>query len=81
MDGRSPPPRRPEGSLGKDVQASLGTILRDHYQKIVKEGVPDRFASLMQRYEQKVQGTPTQHLTEVPDVAKGDDSEGKDPAA
>lgn len=81
MDARSVPPGHAKGSLGTDVQASLGNLLRDHYQKIVKEGVPDRFAELLQRYEHKVQGPPTQHLVEPPDVAKSSDNEGKDPAA
>ncbi len=84
MDGRSVPPDQTKGSLGTDVQASLGNLLRDHYQKIVKEGVPDRFADLLQRYEQKLQAPPAQHLGEAPDgaqsVAKGNDNEGKDPA-
>ncbi len=81
MDGRSTPPRRTEGSLGKEVQASLGVLLRDHYQKIVKEGVPDRFADLLLRYEQKVQSLPVPGSAEAPDIAKSNDGEGKDPAA
>ena len=81
MDGRSTPSKGTEGNLGKDVQASLGRLLADHYQKIVKEGVPDRFAELLSRYEQKIQGSPAQDSAEAPDVAKSIDNEGKDPAA
>jgi hypothetical protein len=85
MDGRSTPAKRTQGSLGKDVQASLGGLLRDHYQKIVKEGVPDRFAELLLRYEQKIQGPPAQGSAETPEIAKSvtsdTDNEGKDPAA
>jgi Anti-sigma factor NepR len=90
MDGHSTASKRTEGSLGKDVQASLGRLLADHYQKIVKEGVPDRFADLLQRYEQKIQGSSAQGAAEAPDVAKsahdksthdkGAGNEGKDPA-
>ena len=83
MDGPSTAFKRTQGSLGKDIQASLGGLLRDHYQKIVKEGVPDRFAELLLRYEQKIQGPPAQGSAKAPDIAKstGTDNEGKDPAA
>ena len=85
MRGRSTPSRRTDGSLGTDIQASLGMLLREHYQKIVKEGVPDRFAELLLRYEQKIQGPPAQGSAKAPDIAKGvtsdTDNEGKDPAA
>ena len=81
MHGRSTPSRRTDGSLGTDIQASLGMLLREHYQKIVKEGVPDRFAELLQRYEQKVQGPPAQGLAEAPEAANSTDNKGKDPAA
>jgi hypothetical protein len=85
MDGRSAPSKPTEGSLGKEVQASLGILLRDHYQKIVKEGVPDRFADLLQRYEQKVQGPAAQGSAEAPDIANNvnnsAENQDEDPAA
>ena len=52
-------PARAEGTLGKDVQASIGSQLRREYQKIVDEGVPDRFVELLRRFEQKTQDTST----------------------
>jgi Anti-sigma factor NepR len=44
-------PARTEGTLGKDVQAAIGSQLRREYQKIVDEGVPDRFVDLLRRFE------------------------------
>ena len=70
-----------EGNLGKDIQASLGTQLRKHYQKIVEEGVPDRFMDLLQRYEQKVQDHSAQTSPDSRDVSPRDESEGKDSAS
>jgi hypothetical protein len=78
MDNRGSTSRTAEGSLGKDIQASLGTQLRKHYQKIIEEGVPDRFMDLLQRYEQKVQGGPAGGAAEARDPTMRDDSEGKD---
>jgi len=55
MDTTSSPPAvpRPHGRLGRDVQAKIGNQLRAIYDDIVKEGVPDRFAELLQRLEDK----------------------------
>jgi Anti-sigma factor NepR len=50
-------PARVEGTLSKDVQASIGSQLRREYQKIVDEGVPDRFVELLRRFENKTQDT------------------------
>jgi Anti-sigma factor NepR len=58
MDSRSEPPARPEGHLSKEIQASIGSQLIKQYQKIVEEGVPDRFADLLQRFDQKLQDRP-----------------------
>ncbi len=73
MDSSSGASERSEGTLGKEVQVSIGSQLRKQYQKIVEEGVPDRFLDLLQRYDQKIQerssATPAGH----------DDTEGKDP--
>lgn len=77
MDARSSPPGPTDGTLGKEIQASLGMQLRRHYQKIVEEGVPDRFAALLERFDEKVQGAAP---AEARDAAKRTD-EGKDPAS
>jgi hypothetical protein len=79
-DDPSVSPDPTEGTLGKDVQASLGMLLRRHYQKIVEEGVPDRFADLLLRYDQKVQ-PPASGLAQAPGAVENNDSDGKDPAA
>jgi len=39
------------GKLGRDVQARLGQQLRAMYDDVVNQGVPDRFADLINRLE------------------------------
>ena len=39
------------GKLGRDVQARLGQQLRAMYDDVVNQGVPDRFAELLNRLE------------------------------
>ena len=39
------------GKLGRDVQARLGQQLRAMYDDVVNQGVPDRFADLLNRLE------------------------------
>jgi hypothetical protein len=58
MDTSASAAERGEGTLGKDVQVSIGSQLRKQYQKIVEEGVPDRFLELLQRYDKKLQAGP-----------------------
>jgi hypothetical protein len=41
------------GKLGRDVQARLGQQLRAMYDDVVNQGVPDRFADLLNRLEGK----------------------------
>lgn len=38
--------------LGRDVQARLGQQLRAMYDEVVNQGVPDRFAELLNRLDQ-----------------------------
>lgn len=40
-----------QGKLGRDVQARLGQQLRAMYDDVVNQGVPDRFADLINRLE------------------------------
>ncbi len=60
MTDRKPPkpraPRRRSGEarpprLGKDIQLRIGDKLRAMYDDIVDEGVPDRFAKLLQQFD------------------------------
>ncbi len=37
--------------LGRDVQARLGQQLRAMYDEVVSQGVPDRFADLLNRID------------------------------
>jgi hypothetical protein len=39
------------GKLGREVQARLGQQLRAMYDDVVSQGVPDRFAELLNRLE------------------------------
>ena len=39
------------GKLGREVQACLGQQLRAMYDDVVNQGVPDRFAELLNRLE------------------------------
>jgi len=39
---------KPVAKLGTDVKAKIGDSLRDMYQEIVKQGVPERFALILQ---------------------------------
>jgi hypothetical protein len=43
-------PAKP-GKLGREVQARLGQQLRAMYDDVVSQGVPDRFAELLNRLE------------------------------
>lgn len=50
-DSRSKKPNAKPGKLGRDVQARLGQQLRAMYDDVVNQGVPDRFAELLNRLE------------------------------
>jgi hypothetical protein len=43
--------RRPQASLDATVQARIGAQLRAMYDEVVNEGVPDRFADLIDKLE------------------------------
>lgn len=50
--------RKRRGRLGRDVQSKLGKTLQAYFDDVIKEGVPDRFKDLLQKYdERKDQGT------------------------
>ena len=50
-DARSKKANAKPGKLGRDVQARLGQQLRAMYDDVVNQGVPDRFAELLNRLE------------------------------
>jgi hypothetical protein len=42
-------PEKNKGSLDREVQAKIGQQLRSLYNDVVNEGVPNRFADLLNR--------------------------------
>jgi hypothetical protein len=45
--------RKPRGRLGRDVQGKIGQQLRAMYDDVVNAGVPDRFAEMLQKLDEK----------------------------
>jgi len=43
----------PTGRLSRDIQRKIGQQLRAMYTDVVNEGVPDRFADLLRRLDDK----------------------------
>jgi hypothetical protein len=50
-------PNKGTARLGHDIQAKIGQQLRAVYADIVDQGVPDRFAELLQRLDEARQKT------------------------
>jgi Anti-sigma factor NepR len=44
--------RRPGGRLSREDQRRIGDILQRVYDEVLREGVPDRFKELLERFEQ-----------------------------
>lgn len=44
-------PDRGDAALGRDVQSKIGHQLRALYDDVVQQGVPDRFAELLNRLD------------------------------
>lgn len=44
-------PSKTEAKLGRDIQAKIGQQLRALYDDVVNQGVPDRFADLLNRLD------------------------------
>ncbi len=42
---------RTDAKLGRDIQAKIGQQLRALYDDVVNQGVPDRFADLLNRLD------------------------------
>lgn len=45
--------RKPKGRLGRDVQSKIGQQLRAMYDDVVNAGVPDRFADMLQKLDER----------------------------
>jgi hypothetical protein len=44
---------RPEPRLGHDIQAKIGRQLRAIYDDVVNQGIPERFAELLNRLDER----------------------------
>jgi hypothetical protein len=44
--------RRPGGRLSREHQRRIGDILQRVYDEVLRQGVPDRFKELLDRFEQ-----------------------------
>ena len=58
ISGSSVKPAKSAGRLDRNTQAKIGQQLRAVYEEVVKEGVPDRFAEILRRLEQKPNPEP-----------------------
>jgi len=47
------PAAEPGPSLGEDIRTKIGRQLRDMYDDVVAQGVPDRFVELLNRLERQ----------------------------
>jgi hypothetical protein len=44
--------RRPGGRLSREDQRRIGDILQRVYDEVLRQGVPDRFKDLLERFDQ-----------------------------
>jgi hypothetical protein len=52
-DSSPDPPENSEPSLGGDIRGRIGRQLREMYDDVVAQGVPDRFVELLNRLEKQ----------------------------
>jgi hypothetical protein len=45
-----------DATLGRDIQGKIGEQLRSYYDDVVSQGVPDRFADLLKRLDERSGG-------------------------
>ena len=45
------PQKRPSARLSREIQGRIGNNLRAMYDDVVQQGVPDRFAELLQKLD------------------------------
>src|SRR6266550_701611 len=51
--------RKPGGRLSREDQRRIGDILQRVYDEVLRQGVPDRFKDLLDRFEQPARDTET----------------------
>lgn len=55
-DPKGQPPRKPRGpALNAEIQGVIGQQLRRMHDEVLKEGIPDRFAELLKRLDERDQ--------------------------
>jgi hypothetical protein len=52
-DSSEDPATKAEPSLGGDIRGKIGRQLREIYDDVVAQGVPDRFVDLLNRLERQ----------------------------
>jgi hypothetical protein len=52
-DSSEEPADKAEPSLGGDIRGKIGRQLREMYDDVVAQGVPDRFVDLLNRLERQ----------------------------
>jgi hypothetical protein len=52
-DMSSEPAEKAEPSLGGDIRGKIGRQLREMYDDVLAQGVPDRFVELLNRLEKQ----------------------------
>lgn len=48
--------KKPSAKLSREIQAKLGQQLRAVYDDVVNQGVPDRFAALLEQLDKSDKG-------------------------
>jgi Anti-sigma factor NepR len=48
---------KPVAKLGTDVKAKIGQNLRDMYEEIVNQGVPEHLAQIVRRFDDPAEGS------------------------
>jgi hypothetical protein len=52
---------KPVAKLGNDVKAKIGQHLREMYDEIVEQGVPERLASILHVLDEPSDGEGSKH--------------------
>jgi hypothetical protein len=46
-------PVKNDATLSRDIQSKIGEQLRAQYDEVVNQGIPDRFADLLKRLDER----------------------------
>jgi len=53
---KSMTPAHTDATLGREIQHKIGEQLRAQYDEVVSQGIPDRFAELLKRLDDRNEG-------------------------